>query len=197
MDKLAPFDDPRIQQKQKITANASFNAFNAVATRLLSDLARIYPTDSTIRLLATELCKLAANKSRYKTGALVFFREIRKPSQRVDGSACFYMDLLAAHADYAFTVDPIPVTVLQTAGLSEKWKEMSPELKQGIWEFVDRLIHLSAQAVICSSTATAEMNSLSRAIVGATVAGHGDTPQALMDDSAVKIAADAFVDSIK
>jgi hypothetical protein len=196
LSKLSPFDDPKVQRKQKVTARASFLAFNAVAARLLSDLARIYPMDATVRLLSKEVEKIATDKSKMKMGALVFFREIRKPAAREDGSACQYIDLLAAHSPGAF-VDPIPVTVLQGAGLAAKWKEMEPEFREAMWAYVDRLVHLSAQAVFSSSKATDEMNSLSRAVITAAMAGHGNTPQDLMSNPGVHNAAAKFVNTVK
>jgi hypothetical protein len=196
LSKLSPFDDPKVQRKQKVTARASFLAFNAVATRLLSDMARIYPTDATIRLLSKEMEKIAADKSKLKMGALVFFREIRKPAAREDGSACQYIDLLAAHSPNAFN-EPIPVSVLQGAGLASKWKDMEPELRDAMWTYVDRLVHLSAQAVFSSSNATEEMNTLSRAVVTAAMVGHGNTPQELMSNPGVQSAASKFVNTVK
>lgn len=193
---LSPFDDPKVQRKQKITARASFAAFNAVASRLLSDLARIYPTDATVRLLSKEMEKIAADKTKTKIGALAFFREIRKPAVKADGSACQYIDLLVAHQESAFD-DPIPVMVLQGAGLADKWKDMEPEFKEAMWAYVDRLVHLGAQAVFSSSHATNEMNQLSRAVVSAACAGQGNSPQELVNNASVQAAAAKFVSTVK
>jgi hypothetical protein len=196
ISRLAPFDDPKVQRKQRVTAKASFMAFNAVAARLLSDMARIYPTDSTIRLFANEIEKITADKSKMKVGALVFFREIRKPATREDGSACQYIDLLVAHSPRAFA-EPIPVAILSGTGMASKWDKMGPELQAAMWEYVDRLVKLSAQAVFSSSTATEEMNSLSRAVVTAAMAGRGNTPQDLMGNAGVQSAAARFVSTVK
>lgn len=192
---LSPFNDPRVQRRQKVTARASFSAFNAVATRLLGDMARIYPTDATVRFLASEMAKISADKSKVRLGALLFFREIRKPVTRDDGSECQYIDLLVSHSPKAFD-SPIPVAILQAAGFSSKWKDMDAEFKEAIWEYVDRLVHLSAQAVFSSSQATEEMNALSRAVVSAAIAGHGSSPHELMSDSQVQTAASKFVSTV-
>lgn len=193
---ISPFDDPRVKRRQKIQASASFKAFNAVAHRLLGDLARIYPQDATVRLLSTELGKICADKARAKTAALAFFREVRKPAKKADGGDCQYVDLLANHSEEAFR-EPIPVTVLHMAGISDKWSTMPEEMRDAIWEYVDRLIRLSAQAVFSSSGAVEEMNKLGRAVVGAAASGRGITPQDLVADESVRVAADEFVTSIK
>lgn len=193
---LSPFDDPQVQRRQKVTASASFKAFNSVAHRLLADLARIYPQDATVRLLSGELVKVAADKSKTKIGALAFFREVRKPAKREDGSECQYVDLLVSHSEQAF-VDPIPVQVLSATGIAEKWKTMSPELRAALWEYVDRLVRLSAQAVFSSSTSVDEMNKLARSVIGATTSGRAKSAADLAKDEKVVAAANEFVDSIK
>jgi hypothetical protein len=196
MDKMALFDDPKMVHKQRVMAKASFSAFNAVATRLVADLARIYPKDMVIRMMAGELEAISKDRKKVKLGAANFFREIRQPSQREGGAACQYADLLVAHSDLAFA-DPIPVMVLREAGMAAKWQEMGPELKTALWAYIDRLVHLSAQAMFSNSTATEEMNSLGRAVVGAAVAGHGRSSDELARDPAVQKTANAFVESIK
>lgn len=196
LDHFAPFDNPEVKRKQKITATASFKAFNAVARRLLEDLKRIYPTDATIRLLSTEMDKITNDKSKMKIGALNFFKEIRKPATRSDGTDCQYVDLLAEHSDDAYR-EPIPVLILQGIGLATKWKAMEPAMRNALWEYVDRLIRLSAQAVFSGSHAVSEMNKLSRAVVTAAMSGHGDSPQELIENVLVQKAANEFIDSVK
>ena len=196
LDNLSPFDDHRIRQKQKITASASFKAFNSVATRLLGELSRIFPEDVCIRTVSTELQKISTDRKMTKVGASAFFREIRNPSQRDDGSACQYVDLLVAHSDRAFA-EPIPVGILQESRFADKWKDMSPELRNALWEYLDRLVHLSAQAMFSNSTATDEMNRLSRAVVGASMAGQGKSAVELSGDPGVQKAADDLICRIR
>jgi hypothetical protein len=192
---ISPFDDPGMKRKKKITAIASFKAFNVVTTRLLGDLSRIYPDDLAMRLVTAELTKVVSDPKNTKLAALMFFKEIRKGFNRADGSPCMYLDLLAEHSDAAFT-GASPVTVLDGIGMQSKWSSMEPELKDAIWAYIDRLIHLSAQAVFSSSNATNEMNALSRAVVGAAVTGHGNSPTELVEDPKVRAAAEKFVDTI-
>jgi hypothetical protein len=198
VDNISPFDDPAIVKRQKITASASFKAFNVVANRLLEELTRIYPKDVFIRFVSEELKKVSTSKNnaQHKAGALFFFHEIRTPTQREDGSACQYVDLLVAHSEHAFD-DPIPVFILQNAKMSEKWKAMPPDLKVGIWQYIDRLTHLSAQAVFSSSRSTVEMNELSRAVVRAAMDGTGNSPQDIVNNLTVQKAAEKFVNTIK
>jgi hypothetical protein len=66
-----------------------------------------------------------------------------------------------------------------------------------MWAYVDRLVHLSAQAVFSSSTATDEMNGLSRAVAMAAMTGHGTTPQELISNQGVQSAAAKFVSTVK
>jgi hypothetical protein len=185
-----------MKRKKKITASASFKAFNAVTNRLLGDLTRIYPDDIAMRLIITELSRVVSDPKNTKLAALMFFREIRRASHRADGSPCMYIDLLAEHSDIAFLSATPVVTVLDGIGMQTKWSSMGPELKDAIWKYIDRLVHLSAQAVFSSSNATDEMNDLSRAVIGAAVTGHGRSPAELAEDPKVRVAAEKFVDTI-
>lgn len=193
---FSPFDDPMVQRKQRVVAKASFMAFNSLAIRLLNELARIYPTDTVVRLLSKEMEKIVADKSKYKVGALVFFRDIRAEVVKEDGTRCQFADLLAAHSADAFK-DPIPVKILQEAGISAKWAKMEPELQAAMWEYIDRLVNLSAQAVFSSSKAKEEMNALSRAVMTAAMVGKGNSPQELLSNPNVQAAAGNFVSTVK
>lgn len=195
MATVAPFDNPVVKRKQALQAKLHFGRFNIVAMRLLEEMQRIYPTDIAIGAIATEMSKIIKDKSKYKIGALVFFREIRKQVKREDGSDCQYIDLLAEHSDYAFN-DPIPVTTLNGLGLASKWKTMSAELKEGIWVYVDELIGESAEALFCSSKATHEMNQLSQAVMEAGMSGHGGSPRELVSDPRVRETALSFVSTV-
>jgi precorrin-3B methylase len=74
---------------------------------------------------------------------------------------------------------------------------MSPELRNALWEYLDRLVHLSAQAMFSNSTATDEMNRLSRAVVGASMAGQGKSAVELSGDPSVQKAADDLICRIR
>ena len=192
-------DDPQVQKKQRVLANASFKAFNSVATTFLKELCRLYPTDSTIRLLMKEMEKVSEDRSKISVPATLFFKELRKPAKRfMDNSTCTYADLLAEHAVEAFK-DPIPVMILQGIGLSTKWAEMSPDMRVAIWAYVDRLLHLSAQAVFSNNAASSQMNDLTHAVVTAVAKNPSaaQNPQEIMHDPEVQRAADHVVNSMK
>lgn len=196
MINISPFNNPGVIRKQKVMASASFKSFNAVASRLMAELSRIYPNDAFVKIISNELSRIEKDKRSVRTGATLFFQEIRKQARRRDGSVCQYVDLLSEHSDDAFA-KPIPVDILDKTGLSEKWAKMDVELKNAFWEYVDRLVHLSAQAVFSNSSAKDEMNELSRAVVGAAISGQCPTPQDLVSDPKVREAADKFVDTVK
>lgn len=194
---FAPFSDPQVRRKQQITARASFKAFNAVAKTLLEGLRRLFPNDSTLRLINNEFMGYIDPERKppqFKTPALNFFREMRKPFKDADGTACEYIDMLSKHDEFAF-IDP-PVMMLKGIGMANKWKVMSEAERKWCWEYLDQLIHLSAQAVYSSSNAVEEMNALSRSVVNAAIAGKSN-PEQMVRDPRVREAASTFVDTIK
>lgn len=194
---FSPFSDPQVRRKQQITARASFKAFNAVAKVMLEGLKKLYPSDPTLRLISNEFAEMIDPERKplqIKTPALNFFREMRKPYRNSSGEECQYIELLAKHDEFAFE-DP-PVSILKGMRMSSKWKTMSEQEKAWCWEYLDRLIQLSAQAVYNGSSAVDEMNALSRTVVTAALAGKS-TPEQMVEDPSVKEAASAFVDTIK
>jgi hypothetical protein len=195
MDAFSPFCDPNVKRQQRVTANASFKAFNAVANRLLEDLMRMFPKDVTLNFLVKECRLYAEDKQKFRVPASGFFREVRKPATGSDGEACQYVDLLVNHDVKAFD-DPIPVMVLQGAGLAAKWQRMDEGARAALWAYIDRLVRLSAQAIFSSSTSVSEMNELSRAVVSAAVDAKSGDPKAIAADPKVQQAAEKFVESI-
>jgi hypothetical protein len=194
MEAFKPFSDPRVQRRQKLAANASFKAFNAVASRFLGDLLRMYPDDVLLKTICKTLKDFSEDKQQFRVPGLTFFREIRKANV----GKCGYVDLLVNHDPKAFD-DPIPVQILQTAGLSSKWASTDEQVRKDIWEYVDRLVRLSAQAVFSASDSVSEMNDLSRSIVMAAKDAGGaiGDPRDLASDPRVQLAANKFVESIK
>jgi len=196
-DSFSPFNDPQVRRKQQITARASFKAFNAVAKIMIEGLKRLFPNDATLRLISNEFLEMINPEKRppqIKTPALNFFREMRKPYKDAKGEACDYIDLLAKHDDFAFE-DP-PVLMLKGMGMSGKWKIMTEAERKWCWEYLDQLIHLSAQAMYSSSRSVEEMNELSRSVVHAAMSGK-NSPEQMVSDPKVKEAATAFVNTIK
>lgn len=193
---FSPFNDPQVKKHQKITARASFKAFNSVAKIFLEQMTKLYPTDKILRTIKNKFDEMTADTSKLKVPSLAFFREIRNKTVNKKGEACEYVDLLVAHDEKAFE-DPIPVSVLNGAGLSSKWKDMSEELRGGIWEYMDRLVRLSTQAVFSNSNSVGEMNELSRAVILAAASGKAQSPKDLVEDPRVHQAADKFVETIK
>lgn len=194
---FSPFNDPNIRRKQQITARASFKAFNAVAKILLEGLKRLFPNDATLLLISKEFAELIDPERRppqIKTPAMNFFREMRKPFVDANGQSCEYIDVLSKHEELAF--ENPPVAILKGVGMSTKWRMMSEDEKKWCWDYLDQLIHLSAQARYSSSTATDEMNELSRSVVTSALAGK-NSPEQLVSDPKVKAAATAFIDTIK
>ena len=194
---FSPFNDPQVRRKQQIMAKASFKAFNAVAKVMLDGLKRLFPNDATLRLITNEFMGLIDPERKplqIKTPALNFFREMRKPYTKADGQECQYIDLIAAHDERAF--ENPPVAILRGIGMAAKWQMMSEESRKWCWDYLDQLIHLSAQARFSSSGAVDEMNTLSRTIVNAAISGKS-TPEKMVSDPAVKAAATAFVDTLK
>ena len=192
---FSPFNDPTIRRKQQVTASASFKAFNAVCQRLLVDLSRIFPGDATLRFIVGEFDTLSKDKQKYKVPALSFFREIRKPKKMADGTDVPFVDLLVNKDERAFK-EPIPIFMLAGIGLHTKWAGMDEPLRRAVWEYVGRLVHLSAQAVFSSSRNIEEMNKLSRSIVSAAMTGKTGPEELLMDQTVVADA-EKFVESIK
>jgi len=196
-ESFSPFSDPQVRRKQQITAKASFKAFNAVAKILLEGLKRLFPNDAVLRLISKEFMDMIDPEKKppqIKTPALNFFREMRKPFKDASGEDCQYIDLLAKHDEFAFKDSP--VVMLRGINMAGKWKIMSEAERVWCWEYLDKLIHLSAQAVYSSSHAVEEMNALSRSVVVAATSGK-NTPEQMVSDPRVKSAASAFVDTIK
>ena len=195
INNFSPFDDPSVRSKQRITARASYKAFNCVANRLVSDLLRLFPTDATLRFIVSEFSKLAEDKTKFQIPARTFFREIRKDKELGEGKTRQFVDLLVEHDESAFD-EPVPVMIISGIGLGKKWKTMDDETKQGVWQYVDRLVHLSAQAVFSGSSNFMEKNELSRAIVNAAISGK-TAPEQIATDPLVVKNANTFVDSLK
>ena len=197
VDNFSPFSDPQVRRKQQITARASFKAFNSVAKIFLEGLRRLFPNDAVLRLITQEFTGLIDPERRppqIKTPALNFFREMRKKITLPDETVCDYIDVLARHDEYAF--ENPPVAMLRGIDMSAKWKAMSEDEKEWCWEYLDKLIHLSTQARYSSSNAVEEMNTLSRSVVGAAIAGK-NTPEEMVSDPKVKEAALSFIKTIK
>ena len=191
---FSPFDDPNVKRQQKAIANASFKAFNAVANRLLVELARVYPGDSIVRFFSKELAELTADKSKTRVPALNFFREVRKPAVNSKGEQVQYVDLLMARDEQAF-VEPIPVMVLRSAGIASKYKEMNEEVREILWSYIERLVGLSLKAVISSSENSEDMNRISRAVRNSMASGKKELSEIVADPTVQKTAA-TFMDSI-
>ena len=192
---MSPFDDPNVKRHQRTVANAAFKAFNAVANRLLVELGRIYPNDAIIRFFSKELAEMTADKTKTKIPALNFFREVRKPAVNTKGENVQYVDLLVTRDEMAFQ-EPIPVTVLRSAGLAAKYRDMNPEVREILWSYVERLVGLSLKAVINGSENTEEMNRLTRAVKDSIVSGKKDLSD-IVADPAVQQTAIKLVDSIQ
>lgn len=191
---FSPFDDPAVRRQQRAIANLSYKTFNSVAAKLLEELVKMYPTDAIVRFLTNELKTMVADKGKTHLPALNYFKEIRNPAVRADGTACEYVDLLMEKDPQAFA-DPVPVLVLRTCGLSDKYKAMSPEVREALWEYVTRLTQLSVKAVLSSSDNVAEMNRLSRAVATAVSAGKTDFADIAKDPN-VQATATQFVQSV-
>ncbi len=191
----SPFNDPEIRKQQRVTANASYKAFNAVAGRLLGELRKLYPEDVVIRFLTKELDTIVAQKDKIRVPAINFFKEIRKDAVDSTGQKCNYIDLLMSHDDSAFR-DPVPIAMLQSIGIAEKAKNMGEDTKNVLWEYMDRLVRLSAQAVFSSAEPTDEMNELGRAVISAAMSGKKGVED-IASDPAVGQAAERFLKTVK
>lgn len=191
---FSPFDDPAVRRQQRAIANLSYKTFNSVAAKLLDELIKMYPTDAIVRFLTKELKEMVADKAKVHLPALNYFKEIRKEARRADGTACEYVDLLMAKDPQAFE-DPVPVLILKTCGMADKYRAMAPEVREALWEYVTRLTQLSVKAVLSSSDNVAEMNRLSRAVATAVSAGKTDFAD-IAQDPAVQQTATQFVQSV-
>lgn len=197
---FAPFSSARMRQRQRLEAKRCFLNFNRVAGLLLEQLRGLYPSDVKLITISSEFAKLiehggdpAEEKRRMQRPALAFFREVRKTVTLEDGSSVEYVDLLAAHDDVAFHTG-VPVGILAHFGIDSKWAGMNPELREGIWAYVDQLVKNAAQAVLASSKRDDDKNALAKAAVEAVASGGVTTPEALLTDPAVSAAALRFVD---
>ena len=204
---FAPFSDSKMRTQQRLVAKAAFQAFNQVALTLLETIARLHPTDVTLRTIRAELDKAVGKDKRTRVPALTFFREVRKDVTQPDGTTCPYIDLLVARDDRAFA-DPIPVGVLNGIGLGAKWSDLSADCRAQIWEYVQRLVDLSVKAVFNGTAPPGEANKLSQAILVAAVKGKADGSLAgvanaeqalrrLAQDEGVRSAASSFVAAVK
>ena len=163
---IGPFSDPRARRKLDQTSRLASKAFNLAAEKLLKELVRMYPGDPIVKFLHESLAKYMADGVRYYVPAANFFREVRNTTVLPDGRAIPYVDLLAYHDEQAFA-EPIPVTVLRGAGMSEKWKIMGQVQRDALWVYVDRLVELSAKAVFSNKQQREHMDELSDAVIGA------------------------------
>jgi len=166
MAEIKPFTNTGCRRKLDQTSRIAAKAFNVVAEKLMRELARMYPTDAVLKLIWEGLTKYKNDPAKFNVPSLNFFREIRKKMQTPDGKTVSYVDLLAAHDPLAFN-DPIPVSVLQGAGLANKWKCMGAAQRNDLWQYVDKLIELSAKSVFSGKNQAEFMDDLSSAVMDA------------------------------
>lgn len=182
------------ESKMQLKAKLYYKQFNAVAAQLLSELANIYPNDLIIRTISDQLKLVQKKPELLSMGAGVFFQEVNKPACTADGRTCTYVELLAAHSDDSFLPNNIPVSILKTVGMCEKWQKMSSELKEAIWKYVDRLVECSTMGMIHGSQAQSERAQLCNTIIQKMDGQPADLHK-LMADPAVQQKAMEYIEA--
>jgi hypothetical protein len=184
--RFEPFNDPKVIHTKQTIANAAFKAFNAVACRLLSELIRLYPSEAMIRMMLKELMELKESRDskKWKMPATIFFKQIRQKVPMSDQEV-EYCDILLRHDETALR-DDMPIKILSIVGLKSKYQEMSEENRKNVWQFIDRLIELSAKAVFSNSDNIDDMNNMSRAILAAASQGKRDLTSIATDPGVEK-----------